>query len=69
MADDKTKKKTPAKRKPRPRPVHAVEITVWNTTGEALPDEIVGEFEAAVQAVQVEYFNKGIRLLTQTNKG
>jgi hypothetical protein len=63
---EKTVKK-PA-RKPRPRPTHALDFTVWSVDGAPLAPPVVAKFEAAIQAVQVELFNDGIRLLTQTTK-
>lgn len=51
----------------RPRPNHAVQITVWNANGGPVPDAAVRSLEEAVERVTLELFNEGQRLLTQTN--
>lgn len=61
-------KKSAAKRKPRPRPTKAVDFTVWATNGEPLSDLAVKKIEDAIQVAQVELFNDGIRILTQTSR-
>lgn len=51
----------------RPRPNHAVQITVWNANGGPVSDAAVRSIEEAVERVTLELFNDGQRLLTQTN--
>lgn len=51
----------------RPRPNHAVQITVWSANGGPVPDAAVRSLEEAVERVTLELFNDGQRLLTQTN--
>ncbi len=69
MAEATEKKKSPAKRKPRPRPVQAVLFSVWSANGGPLAEAAVEKIQDAINTVQVELFNDGIRVLTQTNKG
>lgn len=63
-----TTKKRPA-RKPRPRPTHALAFTVWAENGGPLPAATVSKIEEAILRVQVELFNDGTRILTQTTQG
>lgn len=51
----------------RPRPNHAVQITIWSANGGPVPDAAVRSLEEAVERVTLELFNEGQRLLTQTN--
>lgn len=60
------KKKAPVKRKPRP--VNAVQFTVWNVTGGPVPESIIKEIEDTIQRSTLVAFNDGVRLLTQTTK-
>ena len=59
--------KKPQKKARRPRPNHAVQITVWNANGGPVSDAAVRSVEEAVERVTLELFNEGQRLLTQTN--
>ena len=61
-----TKKKAPAKRKPRP--TRAVQFTVWNANGGPVPESVIKEIEDLLQRTTLTLFNDGVRLLTQTNK-
>lgn len=46
----------------------AVQFSVWSVNGGPIDDEVVELVEEAVEAAIFEAFNKGHRLLTQTNK-
>jgi len=56
------------KRKPRPRPVKAVEFTVWSANGGPVDDKAVKVIEAAIEEATLKLFNDGHRLLTQTSR-
>lgn len=56
-------------RKPRPRPTNAMAFTVWQENGSPIPAAAQAKIEEALQRVQFELFNDGIRLLTQTTRG
>jgi hypothetical protein len=65
---EQVEKKVAKKRKPRPRPINALQFSVWSDNGSPLPESAQAQFEAAIQAVQVALFNEGIRTLTQTSR-
>lgn len=64
--DDKKLAKKP--RKPRPRPSNGVAFTVWSENGTPLSPAAIKQFEDAIQRVQFELFNDGVRLLSQTTR-
>jgi len=66
MAETKKTTKAPVKRKPRP--IKAVQFTVWSASGGLVPENAVKEIEDAIQRSTLALFNDGVRLLTQTSR-
>lgn len=68
MATDQkqqAKKRKPNTYRPRSR---AVNVSVWSANGAPVPDDVIAEIEQAIEAITLQAFNKGHRLLTQTVK-
>jgi len=66
MADKAPVKKAPVKRKPKP--VNAVQFSLWSVNGGPVPASVIIDIEDAIQRYTLEAFNDGVRLLTQTTK-
>lgn len=68
MAENKTGKIALAKRKPKPKPINAVQFSLWSVNGGPVPENVIKDIEGAIQRYTLEAFNDGVRLLTQTSK-
>ncbi len=55
--------------KKRVRPTNGVAFTVWSMNGGPLPEDVVAKMEEALDGVKFEFFNDGLRLLSQTTRG